>query len=63
MRTGQLLLVVGLSLLAIASAQAEIDASLLAGMEARAIGPAGPPWLTLQTVKMVLPSGISSVVG
>ena len=41
MRTGQLLLVVGLSLLAIASAQAEIDASLLAGMEARAIGPAG----------------------
>lgn len=29
----------------------------------RAIGPAGPPWLTLHTANMVLLSGINSVVG
>ena len=41
MRTSRLLLVVALCVLTITPAHAELDASLLAGMQARAIGPAG----------------------
>jgi photosystem II stability/assembly factor-like uncharacterized protein len=41
MRTSFLLLVVALSALTTPSAHAEIDSSLLAGMQARSIGPAG----------------------